>query len=114
MDSTLDTVKILLGFSFAIMNKTFRDLKWIGFSNLGGVLYLACVSTEQNLEARVLSKWHTGRERAELKEDPGFCCSNGAPTPSRAPIYHISAKWLQDVACSQGCTSTLFKNLRQL
>jgi len=47
LDCMLDTVKILLSFSFAIMNKTFRNLKWKAFSNnLGRLLYLACVSTE--------------------------------------------------------------------
>jgi len=35
------------------------------------------------------------------------------PVPLRAPIYCLSAKELQDDACSQGCASTLLKNLRQ-
>lgn len=33
LDFVLDTAKILLSFSFAVMSKTFRDLKWKVVSN---------------------------------------------------------------------------------
>lgn len=57
-------------------------------------------------------KWHTGREIAELN-GANSAARMAAPAPPRAPIYRVSAQWLQDDAYSQGCSSTLFKNLRQ-
>lgn len=53
-------------------------------------------------------KWHTGREIAELNR-ANSAARMGALAPPRAPIYRVSAQWLQDDAYSQGCTSTLFK-----